>query len=123
MNIEWIDALDSKGIVSLYSSNMVLNVDVLSYFSTSYKVRIGYVENGIVIKPISKQRYDRGDLKDESLLNVSIKKTYGRISSTLTLKNIALKFDLLLCNKARKFQAEWVKEDNLLFVNLKKEIV
>lgn len=83
MAIEWIMPKDTLGTVTFYDSNITLNKVAASYFVDAYKVIVGIdrEKRRVVIKNLSKEEAIRGDINKNHLLDVAIKKSYGRISS------------------------------------------
>ncbi|MBM7453497.1 hypothetical protein JN09_000827 [Acholeplasma morum] len=125
MAIEWIMPKDTLGTVTFYDSNITLNKVAASYFVDAYKVIVGIdkEKRRVVIKNLNKEEAMRGDVNKNHLLDVAIKKSYGRISSKKVISDISVltNFDFLN-NNNYKFRAKWSGTEKLLIVDLDEEV-
>ena len=76
----------------------------------------------LAIKPLSKDRVDRGDLDKDSVFKLSCGATYTRISSSEFVKEVERTFNLKFTNKPRKFVTRWDANNSLLLIDLSKEV-
>ena len=122
MGIKWFSTKEKTGTASFYSTNITLNTIATVPFEYAYRVQVGMDDYGnIVIQPLSKERVLRGDLDEYAIQQISIKKTYSRISSTSLMKNIANALDITLSEKPMKFETTWDDVENILTVHTRKE--
>lgn len=122
MEIKWFSTKEKTGSASFYSTNITLNTIATVPFEYAYRVQVGMDEhNNIVIQPLSKERVLRGDLDEYAIMQISIKKTYSRISSTPLMKKIGEVLGLSLSDKPLKFSTSWNEVDNILTVHTGKE--
>ena len=122
MGIKWFSTKEKTGTASFYSTNITLNTIATVPFEYAYRVQVGMDDHGnIVIQPLSKERVLRGDLDEYAIQQISIKKTYSRISSTSLMKNIANALDITLSEKPMKFETTWDDVENILTVHTRKE--
>ena len=122
MEIKWFSAKEKTGSASFYSTNITLNTIATVPFEYAYRVQVGMDDKGnIVIQPLSKERVLRGDLDEYAVMQISIKKTYSRISSTPLMKKIADALDITLSDKPVKYNTSWNEVDNILTVHTGKE--
>lgn len=122
--IEWINQKNRVGVVSLYQTNMTFNSIATESIVDAYKVQIGVDENdNLIVKPISKERFDRGDIDPFGLYEVAIKKSYSRISSTFLLSVIASKLHIDLSSSSPyKMYSLWDEENGYLIIKKEGEI-
>ena len=122
MEIKWFSTKEKTGSASFYSTNITLNTIATVPFEYAYRVQVGMDEhNNIVIQPLSKERVLRGDLDEYAIMQISIKKTYSRISSTPLMKKIAEVLDITLSDKPVKYNTTWNDVDNILTIHTGKE--
>jgi hypothetical protein len=125
MAIEWIMPKDTLGTVTFYDTNITLNKVAASYFVDAYKVIIGIdkEKNRVVIKNLNKEEATRGDINKNHLLDVAIKKSYGRISSKKVISDIAAvtSFDFKNSNNF-KYKATWSSNEKMLVIELNEEV-
>ena len=122
MVVTWFSSKEKIGQVSLYDSNITLNMIASVPFEAAYKVQVGVNEFGqLVIEPISKERFMRGDLDEYQLLPIQLKKSYSRINSTLLMKKIAGALGVELSKNPLKFDTKWDEEHNVLIIMSGKE--
>lgn len=99
--IEWID-LHPKDLQATMNKNcLTFNSACLPLLQRAYRVRVGIDEGKLVIYPISKERFDQGDLDERSLFEVKLKKSYARLCSTSLLSELAKRLSLDLSTPKR----------------------
>lgn len=99
--IEYFELDDVSGYASIYDSHITLNKTLLKYFKDAYRVRVGVDKENkkIHISIISKDYALSGELKESSLLPISISKTYARICSRSLVQFICNCFHLEIGKK------------------------
>ncbi len=125
MAIEWIMPKDTLGTVTFYDSNITLNKVAASYFIDAYKVIVGIdrEKRRVVIKNLSKEEAIRGDINKNHLLDVAIKKSYGRISSKKVVSDIATVTNFSFTKDTNfKYRAKWNATEKLLVIELDEEV-
>ena len=122
MEIKWFSTKEKLGSASFYSTNITLNTIATVPFEYAYRVQVGIDgNNNVVIQPLSKERVTRGDLDEYAILQIAIKKTYSRISSTVLMKQIAETLSITLSDKPIKFNTTWDEVENILTIHTGKE--
>ena len=122
MAIQWFSTKEKLGSASFYNTNIKLNTIATVPFEYAYRVQVGMDENNnIVIQPLSKERVLRGDLDEYAIQQISIKKTYSRISSTILMKKIGSSLNIELSDKPVKFETSWDEVQNILTIHTGKE--
>ena len=125
MAIEWIMSKDTLGTVTFYDSNITLNKVAASYFVDAYKVIVGIdrEKHRVVIKNLSKEEAMRGDVNKNHLLDVAIKKSYGRISSKKVVSDISTVTHFTFTKDTNyKYRAKWNSTEKLLVIDLDEEV-
>ena len=124
MNINWFSKIDKSSFATIYKTNITINKVASLLIEDAYKCQIGLDKESkaIYIKPISKQKYDSNTLDEDSLFNLSVSKTYCRISSTdfVNLVSTITKIDYTLGKK--KYSCSYLKDENMLKIDLTKEL-
>ncbi len=122
MPIKWLNVASKEGTASLYNTNITLNTVASVPLEYAYRVQIGFDDNNnVVIQPLNKEKVIRGDLDEYSLLKISQKKTYSRISSTRIMEQIAEHLGIVLDNEPKKFKTIWDDNENVLVILTGKE--
>lgn len=111
--LEFYDSDDRIGTITLYDRHLLLNSKLIRYFQDAYKVRIGLDKelNEIYIFPIDKDHALSGELKESSLLSLSVSKSYVRIASKQLIDYISTSFNLVI-NKGDSIQYKGQYDDN-----------
>ena len=75
--LEFYDSDDRIGTITLYDRHLLLNSKLIKYFENAYKVRIGVDKelNEFYIFPIDKDHALSGEIKESSLLSLSVSKS------------------------------------------------
>ncbi len=125
--IKWFD-IDKKNkncIATIYDTNITLNKHTCDLIDSAYTVMLGidYDNKALFIKPLNKDVATRGDIPSTSQYNITIRSSYGRISNVDFIKEIkgVLGIDSLKINP-KKFNVEFNKTNNILKIDLTKEV-
>jgi len=125
MKIEWIYRKDEGGFVTFYETNITLNKIASTYFVDAYAVLIGLDKPNrrLVIKNINKEEALRGDIDKNSIHDIAIKQSYGRINGKKVVSEIneVTNFDFTN-GKIHKYKAKWNPGEKILIVDLKEEV-
>lgn len=117
MGITWLNVREKEGTASFYRTNITLNTVASTSFEYAYRVQIGLDDNkNVIVKPVSKDRVLRGELDEYSLLKISVKKTYARISSTEIMTQLGMALNLDYSCEPLKFSTYWNDKDNELII-------
>jgi hypothetical protein len=94
--LEFFDADEKQGSASIYESHITFNKNLLKYFSNAYRVRVGCdcEEGKLYVFLIDKDYALSGEIKESSLLKLSLSKTYARISSRAVVEYVVKSFNL-----------------------------
>ena len=118
MAIQWFSSEEKIGTASFYSSNITLNTIASVPFEFAYRIQVGMDEKrNIVIAPLSKEKVESGDLDEYNIQQISIRKTYSRISSTTLMKKISEALNIALSEKPVKFDTTWDEVENILTIH------
>ena len=121
MQIQWFSSKEKLGSASFYSTNITLNTIASVPFEYAYRVQVGMDENGnVVIRPLTKEKVQSGDLDEYTIQQISLKKTYSRISSTMLMKKISEALKIKLSEKPVKFETTWDEVENILTIHTSK---
>jgi hypothetical protein len=123
MAIQWFSTKDKRGTASFYSTNITLNTIASVPFEYAYRVQVGIDDKGnVVIQPLSKDRVTRGDLDEYAIQQISVRKTYSRISSTPLMTLIAEALEVeFSADKPMKFVTTRDDKENILTIHTGKE--
>ncbi len=115
--IEWID-MHPKDLQATINRNcLTFNAACLPYLDSAYRVRIGIDEkNRLIVYPVSKERFDQGDLEERSLFEVKAKKSYARLCSTALLSRLGERLGLDL-TAARHYKVEPSPSEGYLIIH------
>ena len=121
MQIQWFISKEKLGSASFYSTNITLNTIASVPFEYAYRVQVGMDENrNVVIRPLTKEKVQSGDLDEYTIQHISLKKTYSRISSTMLMKKISEALNIALSDKPVKFETTWDEVENILTIHTSK---
>ena len=121
MQIQWFSSKEKVGTASFYNTNITLNTIASVPFEYAYRVQVGLDEQGnVVVRPLTKEKVQSGDLDEYTILQMSVKKTYSRISSTMLMKRISEALCITLSDKPVKFDTTWDEVENILTIHIKK---
>lgn len=122
--LEFFELEDKNGYVSLYDNHLTINKSLMEYVKEAYRVRIAVDKqnNQIHIYPISKDYALSGELKESSLLQISISKTYARICSKPLLEYLCNNFNITIMKKEyKRFNAYYDDSKKVIIVEVKGE--
>jgi hypothetical protein len=125
MQIEWFTNEKEK-VATIYETNITFNTVASNYFKDSYSTLIGFdVENkSLLIKPVSKEEVIIRNLTSDDLHSMSIKPSYGRINGKNIIKKLCLYFPIdFSISKSHRYLCEWNSEENLLKIDLLREVL
>ena len=118
MGIQWFSSEEKIGTASFYNTNITLNTIASVPFEYAYRIQIGMDDNkNVVIRPLTKEKVQSGDLDEYAIYQISVKKTYARVSSTGLMKKIADALKLELSEKPVKFETTWDEKENILTIH------
>lgn len=118
MAIEWFSSDAKNGAASFYSTNITLNTIASVPLESAYRIQVGLDENkNVVIQPVSKERMRDGDINGYAIYQISIKKTYARISSVDLMRKVAKALGIVLDEKPIKYGTTWDVKENILTIH------
>lgn len=122
--LEFYENVESNGFASIYESHITLNKTLLKYFVDAYRVRVAIdrEEQKIYIYAVNKDYALSGELRESSLLSISISKTYARICSRSLIEYISGIFKLNIGKKEfKRFIATFDAEKKAIIIDMKGE--
>lgn len=125
MEITWLSK-KNKDTVTIYETNLTLNSNASKYFKDNACAAVGYTEkeDKLIIKALDEQDVKSGKYDEDSMHQVSIKATYGRINGTDLIKNLTSFHKLDFKSKPNhKFQGVWDDSSKSLIIDLKEELL
>ena len=124
MSIQWFSKGDKAEFATIYPTNITINKAGASNMQDAYAALLGLDEEKktVVIKPVSKDKYDGGFYDKDSLFILSGSKSYVRVSSTDFVNRISglIKYDY--SKGTKKYYCFYDKENEMLVIDLKKEV-
>ena len=123
--LKFFELEEKNGFVSLYDNHITINKSLMQYLKEAYRARIAIdEENDIIhIYPINKDYALSGELKESSLLQISVSKTYARICSKPLLEFLCKQFDLVILKKEfKRFNAKYDENKKAIIVDMKGEV-
>lgn len=120
--LEFFELEEKNGYVSLYDNHITVNKSLMEYLKEAYRVRIAIdKENSeMYIYPISKDYALSGELKESSLLQISLSKTYARICSKPLLEYLCKQFNITIMKKEfKRYNAKYDESKKVIIVNMK----
>lgn len=120
--LEFFEYDDNAGSASIYDSHITFNKALLRYFKDAYRVRLAVdrVNKDVYIYVVNKDYALSGELKESSLLNVSISKTYARVCSRPAVEYICSVFGLDIEKKEfKRFKARYDDEKKVIVIDMK----
>ena len=123
MGIQWFGFKEREGIASFYSNNITLNT-VASYpLLETYRVQVGKDDhNRLLIVPVSKEKAESGIYDEYALLTYEVRKSLSRINSVSLMRQLEKAFGLTLGKTPKKFKTTWDEKDNILYIDMSKEV-
>ena len=122
LTLKQVNKALKDGIASIYSTNITINkVGAINLDNAEYvQVGISLEDRYVIIKPVNINDIDFVD--KNLLLNLTYGPTYARISNSDLIKMIEQKFELEFNSTPRKFKTKYIEGDNLLLIDLNKEV-
>ena len=120
--LEFFELEDKNGYVSLYDNHITINKSLMEYIKEAYRVRIAIdkLNNEMYIYPISKDYALSGELKESSLLQISLSKTYARVCSKPLLEYLCKQFNITILKKEyKRYNASYDESKKAIIVNMK----
>ena len=124
MNVEWFTNEKEK-VATIYETNITFNTVAANYFKNAYSTQIGFdiEEKCLLIKPISKDEINMRNLSEDDLHPMSIKPSYGRINGKSIIKKLCFYYPIDFSElKSHRYLCEWIHSENLLKIDLKREV-
>lgn len=124
--LEFFELEDKNGYISLYDNHITINKTLMEYLKEAYRARIAIDKenNEMHIYPVSKDYALSGELKESSLLQISISKTYARICSKPLLEFLCSEFNIsILKGQYIRFNARYDEHKKAIVVNMKGGVV
>lgn len=121
MSIIWFNEKPKDAIATLYEGNITLNKPACSFMEHAYSVMLGLDVSAkmIVIKPLSKELDQRGDIPANRRYKITLRSSYGRISNKSFMQEIEKLAGIDLTVGAKKYPAEWDDKEHVLRIDLK----
>ncbi|MDE5546325.1 MAG: hypothetical protein K2M84_04625 [Anaeroplasmataceae bacterium] len=123
--LEFFEYDDSNGFASIYDSHITLNKTLLKYFKDAYRVRVAVdKENSTIhVYIVNKDYALSGELKESSLIPVSISKTYARICSRPLIEYLSNIFNFNIAKKEfKRFKACYDDVKQVIIIDMKGEV-
>ena len=118
--IKWFDVKEKNGTASLYSNNITLNTVAMYPLDYAFRILVGIQDDtNIIIKPVSKNEVENGELDESRLLKLERRKSFARISSSLLMRQISDELKLTLSKVPVRFETYWDNSENVLVINVK----
>ena len=118
--IKWFDVKEKNGTASLYSNNITLNTVAMYPLDYAFRILVGIQDDAnIIIKPVSKNEVENGELDESRLLKLERRKSFARISSSLLMRQISDELKLTLSKVPVRFETYWDNSENVLVINVK----
>lgn len=120
--LEFFELEEKNGYVSLYDNHITVNKSLMEYLKEAYRVRIAIdkLNNEVHIYPISKDYALSGELKESSLLQISLSKTYARICSKPLLEYLCKHFNITILKKEyKRYNARYDESKKVIIIDMK----
>ena len=90
-------------------------------FDIAYKVQVGLSEEGnIIVKPLTKAFVESGELDENSLLKIEMRKSFARIASVSLMKQIGEALNIKLSKSPIQYETSWDSVENILTIDISK---
>ncbi len=124
MDITWFNEKPKDLIVTLAKGNLTLNKPATIFFEYAYSVMLGYNKDqqSIFIKPLNKEHALRHDIHDSNKYRITVKSSYSRVTNKAFVDEICQFANIDLSKEAKKYKANWLEKEQILVVDLKKEV-
>ena len=123
--LEFFELEEKSGYVSLYDNHITINKSLMEYLKGAYRARIAIDKESstVHIYPITKDYALSGELKESSLLQISISKTYARICSKPLIEYLAKSFGIVILKKEfKRFNARYDENKKVIIVDMREEV-
>ena len=119
--IKWFNVKPRNGVATLYDNNITLNTTAMDSFDIAYKVQVGLSEEGnIIVKPLTKAFVESGELDENSLLKIEMRKSFARIASVSLMKQIGEALNIKLSKSPIQYETSWDSVENILTIDISK---
>ena len=119
--IKWFNVKPRNGVATLYDNNITLNTTAMDPFDVAYKVQVGLSEEGnIIVKPLTKAFVESGELDENSLLKIEMRKSFARIASVSLMKQIGEALNIKLSKSPIQYETSWDSVENILTIDISK---
>ena len=119
--IKWFNVKPRNGVATLYDNNITLNRTAMDPFDIAYKVQVGLSEEGnIIVKPLTKAFVESGELDENSLLKIEMRKSFARIASVSLMKQISEALNIKLSKSPIQYETSWDSVENILTIDISK---
>lgn len=121
MSFVWAKNDVANASVTLYETNITLNMAACAHFENVRYVMLGYdtQKKQLAIKPIPKEDIDLNLYPKSNLHKISLGKSYGRISNKNFMKEIGNQFNLnYQTDNGIKFDAQFDDDNQMMIVQL-----
>ena len=119
--IKWFNVKPRNGVATLYDNNITLNTTAMDPFDIAYKVQVGLSEGGnIIVKPLTKAFVESGELDENSLLKIEMRKSFARIASVSLMKQISEALNIKLSKSPIQYETSWDSVENILTIDISK---
>ncbi len=123
--LTFFDTDDVKGAASIYEGHITFNKVLLRYLENIYRVRVGADsdEGKIYVFLYDKDKALNGEVKESSLLALSISKTYARICSRGLVDYIKRIFKLEIPAKSfLRYRAYYDEVKRAIVIDIEEDI-
>ena len=121
----FFDAEEQKRTASIYENHITFNKSLLKHFNEAYRARVGIDKDDskIYVFLLNKDYALSGEIKQSSLLSLSISKTYARICSRAMVEYISGIFNLQIPKKEYlRYTASYDEVKRAIVINMKGEV-
>lgn len=119
--LEFFDNDNLSGTAAIYENHITFNKNLLKYFVDAYKVRVGIdkSEKKVYTFLINKDYAESGEIKESSLLSLSVSKTYVRVCSRAMVDYICSEFDINIPKKEYlRYDTSYDEKKRALVINI-----
>lgn len=118
----FFDNETKTGYASIYESHITFNKTLVSYFENAFRARIGIddEENKVYVFLLDKDKAESGEIKESSLIPISLSKSYSRICSKALIDYIKSIFKLKIPTKEYlRYNAEYDEVKRAVVIDMK----
>lgn len=108
--IEFFDSNTNFGTVTFYDRHLLFNSKFIRYFEDVFRVRVGIDKDNdeVIVFLYDKDYALSGEIKESTLLPVSVSKSYVRVASKQLIEYLSSAFGLKIeKGQSIQFQAEY----------------